>query len=1835
MLFRRSPVASRAKERKTKREKNDKLVRILVATFLGVFVSVLFVNLIIIGYRTSVAESLENGTRIEEESELVYYLTVKYDGVDKYGIESSDAVTSNIKSGIVEVVDRIPDGLEFVGFQTTQTGLIGAVNRSDDTISCPGRVIDDTNEQSAEAGVWNAARTEFTYHGLHYYSDTRTIKFKAIDIQAGCDLVVGIITKTPSLGDRERMDFYNTGRVGEKLINKDSNTVHVWMGKDTTPSTYNVTYSYTGDIPEGAPTPPSNQSYTQGSTVGVAMEPSIDGYEFSGWTTSDATVSDGVFTMPSNSVNFVGIFTEKQDTTKYAVTYAINGDAPAGYIAPKEKFYEAGEIVNLDSTQANDVIDDYIFSGWASDGLNIINGSFVMPESNVTFTGSFARQTYSVTYAFEGDILPPNASTLLPETVSYHAGDVVTLAANPSADGYYFMGWYSKSSFTMPANNLVIYGEWMVQAGVFSPTISVSIPNQEDSYHIDQTVEFDVIITNTADFPITNVQVVEQLDGAVFITGAGYTLSEDYLATIPILAAGESITLKAQYEITKDETGEIANVVAISGATAGEANYNIDTTKDYTASVTFNTKSWQDIPVLTGVRMGDILSYVSIIVIGIICINVRKITTRESSLWKWRTSLFIISKSRLYAFVGIFVIILVSSFSIFLVSKVFATPTEPIPSIELVSQHVSYINGESGAWKVNKRAGWTGRNTARIIIDVDSRMKLQNEANDVLLVVDNGNSMGGDRLQAAKGALISFTNDFLDEGDNNNIAIVTFNHDYNIETGFTNDRDLLLSEISNITTEDAIDGGEKTNYYQGLNGAERLLRDYIQRDNRNVTIVFLTDGIPNEELLYQNAEYQLIKHKYSFVTINAIQYEMGDAVIRDLAAISDSQFVASRNNLVDVIPEASIAPYKYDEFVLTDHIDDEFFTISGLDAIRANRGTVTLEYEGSTPGIMWDISGALRSGFSAHMEIDIRLKDEYIAEPGLYSTNKNASVISSLYDTASENVTTESTPVLKTDYNVTYIPNAPSDCSVSGIPNQETHFVYTAVEIADTVPTCSGYNFAGYEIVENQVTRLNDDYFRMPDKNITLGATWTKVDLGKRMEGTVHVAKTLYNEIAKRSIAQGSNGGFNLDSGLNFGNASSATNGDGANTVASTASDEYPIHYFRGAVADNNVLFAGICWKALRTTSTGGVKLVYNGKVGGDNQCDNSRGTHDGFGNRTSLSLPDNYYYGTDYIYNENTKTFVLSGVKYLARWDATTGDSLVGKYTCRSANENGSCATMYYVESRRDDSSAFVLPLSSSMSYYAIGKMQFNPSTDSMAYVGYMYGDVYSRDNMTISSSQSYVSDAAILFETSLSADFYYADNMTYGTEVAGKYSLVNPYQVGSASDYASLVGKYTFRASQSDYSNNVIYYIVAVEDSKMYYLEMRDGETLPDVDTSYMVGDTILDNGDGTYTLNNAIALKKSEWGSRYAETKGKFTCGNNTNVTCNNPQYIQDAFIYSYSYIPVNSVLTIAKTYDNSGLVDTMVVKLYELSQNPSNYSEYKYTCGNASGVCASSELRLVTEYTAIDYTFVHNVIFGASVTWNGTSYTLNDVKGPESHNNMTDISTHHYICPTFGQTSCTQVRYIYYYTGSGDAYYVTLSNGVDDINDVLAAMKENKTNSTVKSAIDAWYAHNLIDYTDKIEDTPYCNDRSFGVYNVGGWNPNGGRTNGGAYFNVLSYGNSPSFDCSANDSFSVNTTNGNGKLTYPVGLPNESELTLAGHGMSGYSSNTYLYTSNSSSWSMTPYSFHNNNALNLVWNTRSGYANVDTSYGSVRPVISIIPGAIITNGDGSVGNPWVLE
>ena len=60
-------------------------------------------------------------------------------------------------------------------------------------------------------------------------------------------------------------------------------------------------------------------------------------------------------------------------------------------------------------------------------------------------------------------------------------------------------------------------------------------------------------------------------------------------------------------------------------------------------------------------------------------------------------------------------------------------------------------------------------------------------------------------------------------------------------------------------------------------------------------------------------------------------------------------------------------------------------------------------------------------------------------------------------------------------------------------------------------------------------------------------------------------------------------------------------NGEGVNKFTENGQDVY---YFRGKVTNNNVIWANKCWKIVRTTATGGTKMIYNGEVDTEENSD-------------------------------------------------------------------------------------------------------------------------------------------------------------------------------------------------------------------------------------------------------------------------------------------------------------------------------------------------------------------------------------------------------------------------------------------------------------------------------------------------------------------------------------------------------------------------------------------------------------------------------------------------------
>ena len=557
----------------------------------SIFLVVVFIVVLILG--RSFSAVLDNDVEVQPDTDLTYYLNVSYDGIDRNGTKSDDTTVAQINSGTLYIEDRIPDGLDFQGFVTTDNGSFGAVKRSDNTV-CLGKVVDDTKEASNDAGTWNGDNTEFTYHGLHYDAANRLVSFKVENLQAGCYLTVGIITRTPATIDdpnttevEKRRDFYNFASIREKSLTLYSNTVHAYMGKETE-SLYNVYYEYTGTVPSGAPDLPDMTSYVKGTSVGVAPDVDLEGYTFSGWTTADISVTNGTFEMPEYDVTFRGSFTQKE---KYKVTYALDGTTPTGYVLPAEKEYYPSADVTLDSLKAGDVINGYRFLGWITTDIDTIeDDKFIMPSSNITLTGQFEEVTYKLEYRFHDGVLPPNSDNYLPATRHIAPGTTVTLdEISTVPSGYIFLGWYKENESVMPSQDLIIYGEWKVQTGTFEPTISTEIVNPKSSYKSGDTISFKTGIKNNASFAITDVIVRANNDSNVFTSGTGYTVVSDHVAKFDNISANATAYVYSTYTVGSSDAGSVTNELELVSASANN-NYELYE-KDYKATGSFNIQS--------------------------------------------------------------------------------------------------------------------------------------------------------------------------------------------------------------------------------------------------------------------------------------------------------------------------------------------------------------------------------------------------------------------------------------------------------------------------------------------------------------------------------------------------------------------------------------------------------------------------------------------------------------------------------------------------------------------------------------------------------------------------------------------------------------------------------------------------------------------------------------------------------------------------------------------------------------------------------------------------------------------------------------------------------------------------------------------------------------------------------------------------------------------------------------------------------------------------------------------------------------------------------------------
>ncbi len=367
-----------------------------------------------------------------------------------------------------------------------------------------------------------------------------------------------------------------------------------------------------------------------------------------------------------------------------------------------------------------------------------------------------------------------------------------------------------------------------------------------------------------------------------------------------------------------------------------------------------------------------------------------------------------------------------------------------------------------------------------------------------------------------------------------------------------------------------------------------------------------------------------------------------------------------------------------------------------------------------------------------------------------------------------------------------------------------------------------------------------------------------------------------------------------------------------------------------------------------------------------------------------------------------------------------------------------------------------------------------------------------------------------------------------------------------------------------------------------------------------SYLFGSSFtydLDNK--TFTL---IDTFKKNWSEETSNAIiGNYTCASKES-TCSTLFRVID---YSNPYEGKAMVYTMDEV-DNS-IIGNSPFNLYGYSLTSAGYM---YSKVYDNSIIETDKPYQIKYGTSFDYDESTN-------TYTLTGETIY-VKGWSS-NYTYDENDPNYTCWNSTGT-CSSLLYLHTKTSSR-AYFFSLTNGqgiIDFIEEALNSSDVNKIDSPIKELVDLWYENNLIDYTDKLENTVYCNSRYLGLED--GVHPFD--SNGNLAFMEM---NGDTLKCRRIvDQFSI--SNSRAKLKYPVALNSYNELDLVNE-------RSYFWPP-TSFWTLSPYLF--SSALNVRAFTvnPSGVGSPYISIG-VRPSISLKNEIKVFGGNGTREDPWIAK
>ena len=356
-----------------------------------------------------------------------------------------------------------------------------------------------------------------------------------------------------------------------------------------------------------------------------------------------------------------------------------------------------------------------------------------------------------------------------------------------------------------------------------------------------------------------------------------------------------------------------------------------------------------------------------------------------------------------------------------------------------------------------------------------------------------------------------------------------------------------------------------------------------------------------------------------------------------------------------------------------------------------------------------------------------------------------------------------------------------------------------------------------------------------------------------------------------------------------------------------------------------------------------------------------------------------------------------------------------------------------------------------------------------------------------------------------------------------------------------------------------------------------------------------------------NSYSSLVGKYFVSSSASSNGSSTAGTmKTTTNLSSVYYVVSATSSSYTYKQITSnknttEALLASTEDDYG------TSYYFRGAVKNNYVQFANKCWRIVRINGDGSVKLV----------LHN------------DNTSNASSPCASSNNSTTAAFARYSGSSY--TSVFNSNY-------NDNAYIGFMYGATGASD-YASTHANTNKSDILKNLETWYTNNLTSYESKLADTIWCNDKST-VSGGLGYGTNA--TDYGAY-NRLASTKQPTLKCPNDNNggklskFTVDDTkNGNGNLTYKIGLLTADEIAFAGSIAYTYNRSTYLQENTGTTWwwSLSPLDFGGSGAF--VWSVGSGNLNGGNvgSYFGLRPVISLISSTNVT-GDGTSENPYVVE